>query len=173
MCPRFVHRMAIVTISTLLVGGCNRVDQKKFDALYRAGKEIEVDIDNSSAVRVAESEKLLKRFKTEISLLQGRSANKNEAAALSAYDNAAAAYKAFLDMRDMDLRGDAREGRMLLGEGWVAVGSKFNFEVEPAPSKPDDEYKWYWVKVGEAVGALLEATKKNLTEANRLVNGAT
>jgi len=171
MCYRLALRFVLALAVAIVASACNRIDQKKFDGLYRVGKEVEVDIDSSSRVRVSESEKLLKRFKTEISLLQGRTDNKNEMAALDAYENAAAAYKSFLDMRDLDLRGDAVDGRMLLGDGWVAVGSKFNFKVEATPSQAVDKYNWYWVNVSDAVTALLAAVKNNLTKANNLVNG--
>ena len=163
--------LGAVVVSAIFSSGCNRVDQKKFDALYRSGKAIEVDLENSSAGRVVASEQLLKAFKTEISSLQGRTGNENEAAALKAYSDAADAYRAFLDVRDLDLRGGSRDGRLLLGDAWAAVAAKFNFAVEAAPWTPADKYKWYWVSVGDASEALLSAAKKNLTEASRLVNG--
>jgi len=164
--------LGLLVMLAIVASGCDRVDQKKFDAMYRAGKALEVDIDNSSSVRIPVSEMLLKQFKTEMALLKGRTAGKKEEAALRAYDDAADAYQSFLYIRDMDLRGEAREGRMLLGEGWVARGSKFNFVLETAPSEPTDKYKFYWVNVGAVVTALLAGFEKNMTEANRLVNGA-
>ena len=170
-CQSAVCLGAVVVSAIPLIRVQAGVDQKKFDALYRSGKAIEVNLENSSAVRAAASGQLLKAFKTEISLLQGRTRNENEAAALKAYSDAADAYKAFLDVRELDFRGGSREGRLLLGDGWVAVASKFNFAIEAAPWAPADKYKFYWVNVGDAIEALLSAAKKNLAEASRLVNG--
>jgi len=62
----------VTAVVATMASACTRVDQQKFDALYRVAKEVEVDIDASSEVHIAESEKILKRFKTEISLLEGR-----------------------------------------------------------------------------------------------------
>ncbi len=166
-----VRYLALVGVIAVTAAACSRVDQKKFDPLYRVGKEVDVDVESSGSVRLPKSEELLRRFKTEISLLQGRTGNKDEAAALEAYDNAAAAYKSFLDIRDLDLRGEARDGRMLLGDGWVAIGSRFNFKLEPTPSQEGDKYKFYWVNVREVVTALLAALKNNLAKASDLVNG--
>ena len=115
----------VTAVVATMASACTRVDQQRFDALYRVAKEVEVDIDASSEVHIAESEKILKRFKTEISLLEGRTKNAKESAALAAYGTAADAYKAFLDMRDLDLQGRALDGRMVLGEGWVEKGTKF------------------------------------------------
>ena len=47
--------LGAVVVSAIVSSGCNRVDQKKFDALYRSGKAIEVDLENSSAGRVVAS----------------------------------------------------------------------------------------------------------------------
>jgi hypothetical protein len=163
--------VVLVMVVAMVTSGCgDQVDQKKFDALYRAGKAVEVDVGNSGSVRVPASEQLLEQLNTEMSLLEGRTAGEKEAAALRAYGSAGEAYKSFLAIRYLDLQGDAVDGRMLLGDGWVAVGSKFNFAVVPAPTDATDKYKFYFVDVGEAVTALLAAVKKDLGEANRLVN---
>lgn len=155
---------------TSSAAAAKRVDQAKFDALYRAGKAIEVDIANSSSVRVAESEKLLKQLRTEIALLEGRTDGEREEKALQAYSEAAEAYNAFLDIRDLDLQGRRQDGRMLLGDGWVAKAKKFDFPIGPSPAKESGKFKFYWVNIGTAVEALLSATKKSLTEANGIVN---
>jgi hypothetical protein len=92
-----LQALTVLIVSAIAVSCGSGVDQKKFDALYRAGKAVEIDIDNSSAVQVAHSERLPNQFRTEISLLQGRTNGKAEADALPAYEMAAAAYKSFLE----------------------------------------------------------------------------
>ena len=74
-------------------------------------------------------------------------------------------------MRSLDLNGDTVDGRLLLGDGWVPVGAKFNFKLEPTESKPGDKYKFYWVRMDEAMRSLLAAAKDNLAKGNNLVNG--
>jgi hypothetical protein len=172
---RTTTHCCLLTLSFLVTAvassGCDRVDQNKFDALYRAGKILEVNIDTTNGVQFEESRKVLTQFKTEISLLQGRTKGKSESAALGAYDDASEAYKAFLTIRELDLRGDTRDGRLLLGDGWIPVFAKFKIASEAATSQPTDEYKFIWVNTGDAITTLLGAAKKDMTEANRLVNG--
>lgn len=62
-------------------------------------------------------------------------------------------------------------GAWCLAKGGLRKVRSSKFTVAPLPPEPEDKYKWYSVNVGEAIRALLDA-KKNLTEANRLVNGA-
>jgi len=158
-------------MSTVLVGGCNRVDQEKFAPLYRTGKAVQTDIENPAAIRATESERIFKQFRAEIAALEGRTRSNVEDAALQAYIDAAEAYRRFLDIRELETRGNARDGRVLLGEGWAAAAAKFNCTIEPGPSAPEDKNTWYWVNTSAAAGALLAAVKENLTEANRLVDG--
>lgn len=172
-----VTAKALALCFLLLVGsvmwGCSRVDQKKFDAVYRAGKAIEVDLNNSIGYQPVVSEQLLKQLQTEASLLDGRTSGRKEAAALRAYLDAAEADKHYLDIWSINLQVKSVEGRLLLGEGWVAVASKYGFDIEASDGNndPTKTYKFFWVKVSPTIETLGNAVKKSLTEASRQVNG--
>jgi hypothetical protein len=156
---------------TLSISGCNRVDAQKFEPLHRVGKAVEVDIESPTAIHPTESERLFRLLRTEIAALEGRTRSDGEDAALQAYANAAEAYRRLLDIREIETQGNARDGRVLLGEGWSAVASKFNFAAEPGPSLSEDKNKWYWINTTDAIGALRTALKESLTKAEGLVNG--
>jgi len=163
--------LGFVTMVAILAAGCDRVDQKKFDAVYRAGKALEVDM-STGLVHISESEKLVKQLKTEISVLDGRTNGNREADAVRAYGDAADAYGHFLDVRSMDMRGDSRDGRLLVGDGWVPVASKYHLAIEAhADNSPAAKYNFYWMDFHEAFAAFSAATKKGLTDGSRLVNG--
>ena len=154
-------------VGALLTVGSNRVDQKKFDGVYRAAKALEVDIDITDGVSVAQSRVLLKQLQTEVSLLQGRTNGQREADALAAYVEAADAYSEFLRFRFLDLHGDTDpDGRKIIMGEVVDVAAKYQL---PTETRGDTK----WVDTGAALRLLSAAAKSKVTRAAQILNGQT
>jgi hypothetical protein len=156
--------------AAFLAVSCSGVDRAKFEPAYRAGKALEVEI--SSGVNMAEAERLLKAFQTEVAMLNGRANGQKELDCFAALDSAAAAFKDFLDIRSLDLRGDARaDGRLLVGDAWASRAARFNVSTQP-DEKPDpnSQYKWIWLNTSEALKGFHKAAIDQLAAAGRLLN---
>ena len=103
--------ISIVIGAAVACAASDRVDQKKFDAIYRAGKALQVEVRTTGGTG-NKARELNQQFKTEVSMLQGRTSGKRDAAALQAFVEASDAYDDFLRFRSLDL--DAPKGLILL-----------------------------------------------------------
>ena len=148
------------TVVVAFVAACGTLDQKKFEAAYRAGKALQVEV-NATGGTGPRCEALQKEFDTEVSALSGRERGKQEAAALQAYKEASDAYRFFLRFRFLDF--EAVEGRVLLMGTNLEVASRYGLPVEMRGTSQ-------WTDSGNALKVLLAAAERKLTEANSMVN---
>lgn len=164
-----IRKVAVIALAAVLTG-CSNLDKQKFEAVYRAGKALEVEM--ATGVHIPEQRKALKTLQTEIETLKGRAKGENEEACLRAFDNAAAAYDNFLTIRELDLGGDTRpDGRMLLGDSWKPRAERFGVNTEPDTNPdPTSKYKWIWLNTSQALEGFDAAAKREMAEASRLVN---
>lgn len=152
----------LFALAVTATSACNRFDAQRFEPAYRAGKAVEVHVDNTGGVNVADANRLLQQFQTEVSLLEGRARSERESGIVQALTASADAYKEFLRFRELDMR-DAVDGRILLMGTLLDVAKKYEFPVE---RRGDTD----WVSSGAALKLLLPIAKSKLAEAGRLIN---
>lgn len=184
-CPLFAEktmkrplcwRKPITAIAiTLLLSACDRVDQQKFDGVYRAGKALQVDVNTGGGIG-PRSHELLNQFQTEIGILQGRRTSDREAAALRAYEAAGDAYANFLRFRLLDL--DAVDGLVVLMGTNLDAARKYQLPVQTMAAvlslTGPDEARFADVRLvdsGVALRTFVERAEASLAEANSLANG--
>jgi hypothetical protein len=154
-------RGTCTAVAIAAVTACGGVDQQKFDAVYRAGKALQVEVNTTGGVG-RQCEALQKEFATEVSALDGRDRGKEEGAALQAFKEANDAYRFFLRFRSLDF--EAVEGRILLMGTNLEVASRYGLPVETRGTSQ-------WTDSGNALKVLLAAAELKLAEANDIVNG--
>ena len=137
------------------------VDQKKFEAVYRAGKAIEAGTD--TGVNYPQYTQLLQQFQTEIAVLNGRTSGDAETKALNAYTEALNAYRQAIVF--WQLKIDGASDRIPVLETLTPIATKYHMRLE------DDGSGVKWVEWADANQALFAAGKARLEEANKLVNG--
>lgn len=163
-------RTLVVFALAVALSSCSNFDKRKFEAVYRTGKALEVEM--AGGVHIPEQRKALKAFQTEIEMLKGRAEGEGEEACLRAFENAAAAYDNFLTIRELDISGETRpDGRMLLGDSWKPRAERFGVNTEPDTNPdPTSKYKWIWMDTSQALEGFDAAARREMAEASRLVN---
>lgn len=142
------------------VAACG-VDQKKFEAVHRSGKALQVEV-NATGGGGSRSEVLQKEFETEISVLNGRERGNQEEAALQAYKDANDAYRYLLRFRFLDF--EAVDGRVLLMGTNLEVASRYGLPVETRGTSQ-------WTDSGNALKVLFATAERKLAEADKIISG--
>jgi hypothetical protein len=163
-----MRRLHVALLIVASVVACrSAVDQQKFDSVYRAGKALQVSVEQSSATDPA-LPTLLRRFQTEIAVLDGRAGNDRERAAIAKYRAAADAYEFLLALRAFDL--EAVNGRMLLAGGNVDAAERYGLRLEEVQTNIVLG-RTAWSPSGPALKTMFELAPRALGEADRIVNG--
>lgn len=165
-------RIGIIAVIAVVAAACHRgVDKQKFDAVYRDGKTLAVQLESSNVTQIAESRKLVQQLRTDVSIIENRLDRDPERAAVQAYKDAAEAIECVLNVRSMDLRGETdRDGRLLVGEGWAPKAQKFGVPIEARPRSAGDTIQWYSMETGIAFKTFLDAGNRKLSDAARIVD---
>jgi hypothetical protein len=100
---------------------------RNFEAVYRAGKALQVAVEQSGGVG-SDVPDLLTKFQTEVATLDGRTRGEREAAALTKYREAADAYQFLLRLRALDF--EAVNGRVLLAGTNLEAATRYGLAVE-------------------------------------------
>jgi hypothetical protein len=151
--------LTILIAACALVAACGGVDQRKFDAVYKAGSALQAELQSSHGLPGAQARDRLKDFDTEINALRDHTIGIKEADALKAYADAAEAYRYFLRFRAMDLEGD---GRVVALKGPnIEVAARYKLPVD---TRSGDKF----VNRAQAVTILLQAAEQRMTDGNRL-----
>jgi len=153
--------IALIAACALVVA-CGGVDKQKFDALVKAGKVLQNDVESTHGQVGPEFRDHLKQFDTEVSALQDKAIGRREVDAVKAYTEAAEAYRYFLRFHVLDLDKDSMQVQVKGPD--VAVADRYKLPVDSRNGSK-------WANRGQAVTILLQAAEQHLTDGNRLVNG--
>lgn len=164
----FVIRMGAMTrlialaAACALVAACGGVDQKKFDAVSKAGNALQSEMQASRGAPGAQARERLKQFDAEINALRERTIGKQEVEALKAYAEAADGYRYFLRFHAMD-REEGTNHIVLKGPN-LEVAARFKLPVD---SRNGSKF----VDRAQAITILLQAGEQHLNDGNRIVSG--
>lgn len=157
----FTRSIALIAACALVVA-CGGVDKQKFDALVKAGKVLQNDVESTHGQVGPEFRDHLKQLDTEVSTLQDKAIGRREVDAVKAYTEAAEAYRYFLRFHVLDLDKDSLQVQVKGPD--VAVADRYKLPVDSRSGAK-------WVNRAQAVTILLQAAEQHLTDGNRLVNG--
>jgi hypothetical protein len=153
-------RPIALLVACAVIVSCGGVDQQKFAAVSQAGKALQQEIESSHGAPNAESRDRLKQFDNEIAALHDKTIGRQEADALTAYGDAAEAYRYFLRFRGLAL--EAEGGEIQLKGPNIEVATRFKLPVDTRNGSK-------WVNGGQAVTILLQAGEQHLNDGNRIV----
>ena len=158
-----MKRLIALLAGCALVAACGGVDKQKFEAVSKAGKELQAEIPSSNSLPPPQFRDRLKQLDAEIAALQGRAIGQQEVDALKAFSEAADAYRYFLRFRVLDL--DAADTSQIQVKGPnLEVANRYRLPVDTRNGSK-------WVNRGQAVTILLQAGEQRLNDANRIVDG--
>lgn len=152
----------VLVAACVWAAACGAVDQKKFDAVFKAGSELQAELQASRGQPGVQARERLKTFDAEINALRERTIGKQEVEALTSYAEAADAYRYFLRFHGMDTE-----------EGTTQIILKGpNLEVATRYKLPVDSHGGSkFVNRAQAVTILLQAGEQHLADGNRIVKG--
>lgn len=150
-----------VAAACLSLVACGGVDAQKFDAIYKAGKALQAEVQSSGNTPRLEARDRLKEFETAINALQGHTIGIKEADALHAYDEAADGYRQFLRFRAMETEEGTNQ-IALKGAPILEVATRYKLPVD---SRGGSKY----VNRAQAVTILLQAAEQHLADGNRFI----
>jgi hypothetical protein len=154
--------IALAAFCVFVVACGGGVDQQKFDAVYKAGSALQVEVQSSGKAPRPEARDRLKEFDAAIEALRDRTIGIHEADALKAYADAADAYRYFLRFRALDPE-----------EGTTQIALKGpNIEVATRYKLPvDTRGGTKYVNRAQAITILLQAAEQHLNDGNRILKG--
>jgi hypothetical protein len=163
---RAVKRLVSVLVSVLFCVGCGgsaKIDQMKFDGVYRAGKAMEGA--TGVGVNLLKYRELVQAFASEVSIANDRAQTGSEREMVAQYAKALKAYKDAGDLWTRKLQGGAE----------LTVGS----DPELLRIARDEDYSidgtgsgsGFRFKLDDAVQSLWRTGRGRLTEATRLYTG--
>ena len=155
-------RAIALAIACVCLASCGGVDKARFDAVYKAGRALQQEVESSKGMPHSQSRDLLKRFDTEIAALSGHTIGKREADALGFYTDAADAYRAFLRFRGLAL--EAENHQIPVKGPDLETATKYKLPID---SRGGSKV----VNSEQAITILLQASEQHLSDGNRLVNG--
>ncbi len=131
----------IILLATIALAGCSsKVDQSKFENLYRAGKNVEGALD--VGVNLLRYRELVQSFSTEVSIANDRAGGSSERELVKTYNTALAAFKDAetlwgkkLNAQDGTLTCTDAEVRRVAGDypiSGTGSGSGFTFKIDDA-----------------------------------------
>jgi len=160
------------TVATVLCAAClvsclacvtNGIDRNKFRGVDASAEALRADVSQSGGSGSSRFPELLKRFRSEVAALDGRTAGSRERAVLSAYANAADAYEHF--SRFKLLEREAIGGMVLLTGRNRPIASRYQLPME-------NRGGGRWVHRQDAMKILSDHAERELTIAATLLAGA-
>jgi len=91
--------LALSLLAACRMAGTGQVDQKKFESLFLAGKDVEADLSSNAGLRG----ELLRRLKSEASMAESRASNDAERGMIRLYADAASMLLFSETMRESEL----------------------------------------------------------------------
>jgi hypothetical protein len=155
-----IKRPLALVVACAFVVCCGGVDQQKFAAVSQAGKALQAELEANGRTPRPEARDRLKEFDNEIAALHDKTIGRQEADALTAYGDAAEAYRYFLRFRALSL--DAEGGQIQLKGPNIEVASRYKLPVD---TRGGSKY----VNGGQAVTILLQAGEQHLADGNRIL----
>jgi len=149
-----------LAVACAFVVCCGGVDQQKFAAVSKAGKALQAEVDANGRTPRPEARDRLKEFDNEIAALGDKTIGRQEADALTAYGDAAEAYRYFLRFRALAV--DAEGGLIQLKGPNIEVATRFKLPVDTRNGAK-------WVNAAQASTILLQAGEQHLNDGNRIV----
>jgi hypothetical protein len=155
-----IKRPLALAVACAFVVCCGGVDQQKFAAVSQAGKALQAELEANGRTPRPEARDRLKEFDNEIAALHDKTIGRQEADALTAYGDAAEAYRYFLRFRALAL--DAEGGQIQLKGPNIEVASRYRLPVD---TRGGSKY----VNGGQAITILLQAGEQHLADGNRIL----
>jgi hypothetical protein len=155
-----MRRPIAVAVACGFVVCCGGVDQQRFAAAAKAGKALQAEVEANGRTPRPDARDRLKEFDNEIAALHDKTIGRQEADALTAYGDAAEAYRYFLRFRALAL--DAEGGQILLKGPNIEVASRYKLPVDTRSGSK-------FVNGAQAVTILLQAGEQHLSDGNRIV----
>jgi hypothetical protein len=155
-----INRLIALAVACAFVVCCGGVDQQKFAAVSKAGKALQAEVEANGRTPRPEARDRLKEFDNEIAALQDKTIGRQEADALTAYGDAAEAYRYFLRFRALAV--DAEGGLIQLKGPNIEVASRFKLPVDTRNGAK-------WVNAAQASTILLQAGEQHVNDGNRIV----
>jgi hypothetical protein len=155
-----INRPIALVAACAFVVCCGGVDQQKFAAVSKAGKALQAEVEANGRTPRPEARDRLKEFDNEIAGLGDKTIGRQEADALTAYGDAAEAYRYFLRFRALAL--DAEGGLIQLKGPNIEVATRFKLPVDTRNGAK-------WVNGAQASTILLQAGEQHLNDGNRIV----
>lgn len=152
----------VVVAACAWAAACGGVDRKKFDAVYKAGSDLQAELQASRGQPGAQARERLKTFDAEINALRERTIGKQEVEALKSYAEAADAYRYFLRFHGMDT--EEGTSQIVLKGPNLEVATRYKLPVD---SRNGSKF----VNRAQAVTILLQAGEQHLADGNRIVTG--
>jgi hypothetical protein len=156
MTVRFLGAAAVC----LSLVACGGVDAQKFDAVYKAGKALQSEVQSSGNSPRLDARDRLKEFETAVNALQDHTIGIKEADALHAYDEAADGYRQFLRFRAMETEPGTNQ--IVLKGPILEVATRYKLPVD---TRSGSKY----VNRAQAVTILLQAAEQHLADGNRFI----
>jgi hypothetical protein len=153
---------AIAALCVFVVACGGGVDQRKFDAVFKAGSALQAEVQSSGAALRPQSRDRLKEFDAAIEALRDHTIGIHEADALKAYADAADAYRYFLRFRVLE----PEEGttQILLKGPNIEVATRYKLPVDTRSGAK-------YVNRAQAITILLQAAEQHLNDGNRILKG--
>jgi hypothetical protein len=98
-------RGVVVLVACLSIAACGRMDRKKFDATYRAGKILSTATDRG--VGPVKYRELVTSFEAQISVVRRRASDEDERDLVDQFDDALKAYRAALAVWTLKIDGQS------------------------------------------------------------------
>jgi hypothetical protein len=155
-----INRLIALVVACAFVVCCGGVDQQKFAAVSKAGKALQAEVEANGRTPRPEARDRLKEFDNEIAALGDKTIGRQEADALTAYGDAAEAYRYFLRFRALAV--DAEGGLIQLKGPNIEVATRFKLPVDTRNGAK-------WVNAAQASTILLQAGEQHLNDGNRIV----
>jgi hypothetical protein len=153
-------RAIVLVAACAFVVGCGGVDKQKFDAVYKAGKALQQEVESSKGLPASQSRDRLKEFDAAVTALHDKTIGRREADALQAYADAADAYRTFLHFRGIE----AEDGQIVLKGPNLESATRYKLPVDTRGGVKS-------VNSARAFTILLQASEQHLNDGNRLVDG--
>jgi hypothetical protein len=184
--------MKRLIVSLILFSASPLFAQSKFEPTYRAGKTLQIAIDNG--VAYAKFNELLQAFATEISIAQDKSTTDAEKAVVLLFDDSLAGYKDSKALWDCQLQVGRMEGyddqwkrngqpiildRKILRKDWAKVFAEIcptipkileKYSLPTENIKPN--YADSWTVVRNGVPAVWKVAADRLDKANKTYNAS-
>jgi len=151
-----------LVVACAWAAACGGVDRSKFDAVYKAGNDLQAELQASRGQPGAQARERLKTFDAEINALRERTIGKQEVEALKSYAEAADAYRYFLRFHGMDT--EEGTSQIILKGPNLEVATRYKLPVDSRGGAK-------FVNRAQAVTILLQAGEQHLNDGNRIVTG--